>query len=225
MEKSGNKTRVLPLILRLSIEMFFVTAVVLLAIHIFGYVDERSYLLDSRSIELGKSYPIATDTKTLVLGEKIEATEDMPVLKSQNYQIKHVAFGGDTTIPLDRIENVPLKVLDVRSELLTTRNEQEAKLIVSWKTNKPAISKIVYGKNIEQGGIEVKESKYGYTHSAIFSSLDYSSAYTYLIKSKDKWNNESASEQFAFYTGAPKISLIDLLLGAFKDVFSWAIKK
>jgi len=210
---------------RFCVEVFLVTFVVLLAVYVFEYVSQRSFLLDGKNIKPGKSYPMETGVSPIVLGEETEAEIEESVFASENYRIRQVTFGGDTTIPLDRIENVPLELSNVKSELLTTRDEQEAKLIVSWKTNKPAVSEVIYGKNIEQGGSSIKEDKFGYSHNAVLSALDYSSAYTYLIKSKDKWDNEMISDQFAFYTGAPKISLIDLLLGAFRDVFSWAIKE
>lgn len=224
-DKSKKKSAAAFKTLRFCVEVFLVAFVVLFVVYIFEYVNQRSFLLDDKNITPGKSYPMESGLGTVVLGEETEAEIDEPVFESENYKIRQITFGGDTTIPLDRLENVPLEISSVRSELLTTRDEQEAKLIVSWKTNKPAMSEIVFGKNIEQGGTSIKEDKFGYSHSAVLSALDYSSAYTYLIKSKDKWSNEMSSDQFAFYTGAPKISLVDLLLGAFRDVFSWAIKE
>jgi hypothetical protein len=224
-KKSKKESTLLSKTLRFCVEVFLVAFVVLLVVYVFEYVNQRSFLLDDQNIKPGKSYRMESNMTTVVLGEETEAEVEEPVFESENYKIRQITFGGDTTIPLDRIENVPLEITSVRSELLTTRDEQEAKLIVSWKTNKPAISEIVFGKNIEQGGTSIKEDKYGYSHSAVLSALDYSSAYTYLIKSKDKWSNELSSDQFAFYTGAPKISLVDLLLGAFRDVFSWAISE
>ena len=224
-KKNEKKSKVLSQITRLGTEVFLVTALVVFAVYFFEYFDQRSHLFGGKDVELGKSYPMASNMKTVVLGEETEVIEKDPVFESENYRIKQVTFGGDVTIPMDRQDNGPLEITNVRSELLTTRDEQETKLIVSWKTSKPVISELVYGKNIEQGGITIKEDQYGYAHSAVLSSLDYSSAYTYLIKGKDKWSNESISQQFAFYTGTPRVSLIDLLLGAFKDVFSWAIKE
>lgn len=225
-KKSKNRSRVLFKTFRFGFEVFSVTAVVLIFVFVLDRIDKRSFLLEGEEVILGESYPITSGMKAIVLGEEtqVEKIKD-PVLESQNYRIRQLTFGGDATIPLDQIDNVALKISDVRSELLTTRDEQGTKLIVSWKTNKPSASEITYGKNIEQGGTTIKEDSFGYSHSAVLSSLDYSSAYTYLIKGRDKWSNNSASEQFAFYTGAPRISLVDLLFGAFKDVFSWAIKE
>lgn len=223
--KKEKKSKTSSQVLRLGAEVFLVTAMVLFVVYFVEYFNQRSHLLGEGDVEPGKSYPMSSDLKTVVLGEETEAVEEESVFQSESYRAKQVTFGGDTTIPWDRQDNVPLKITNVRSELLTTRDEEEVKLVVSWKTNKPVVSELVYGKNIEQGGTTIKEDQYGYAHSAVLSALDYSSAYTYLIRGKDKWDNESVSQQFAFYTGAQRVSLIDLLLGAFRDVFSWAIRE
>jgi hypothetical protein len=182
-----------------------------------------------KEIQPGRTYLQSDDFSTIVLGEEdesgalVEIPEEDQVLGSERYKAKLVTFGGNTALPVD--DNKKLAISDVRSELLTTRNQEEIKLYISWKTTKPAVSDLVYGKSIEQGGRTVKEEDYGYSHSAILSALDASSAYTYLIKGRDRWGNEVQSDRFAFYTGAPNVSLLDLLLGAFKDVFGWAMKK
>lgn len=200
--------------------------VVFYSVQVFNRYQEFAL---NKAIEPGRSYVQSDDFSTVVLGEETanETAQNNPVkeqvLQSENYKTKLVTFGGNTALPME--ENAKLGISEVRSELLTTRDQEEVKLYVSWKTNKPAVSELSYGKNIEQGAKKIKEDKFGYVHSTILSSLDSSSAYTYRINGKDKWGNEAQSEQFAFYTGAPNISLLDLLLGAFKDVFGWAMKK
>ncbi|MBT3356534.1 hypothetical protein HN784_04925 [bacterium] len=182
--------------------------------------------IESGSITPGISYARPTSLRTVVLGDETEdSVFEEPVFKSENYQIKQVTFGGDITIPLDDAQNRSLEIEDVISELLTTSDQEDVKLVVSWKTNKPAISTIDYGKDLNSAKETIEESSYGFTHSTILSGLDYSSAYSYTIKTKDRWDNEFDSKEFAFYTGAPKVSLIDLLFGAFADVFGWAVKK
>ena len=212
--------------LRFSIEMCLIFVAIAVVLYAFEVFEQYRTLSNSALIEPGVSYPQAKNFTTVVLGEETEAElgaeENEPVHKSENYRTKLVTFGGNAALPMD--EDLALKIKDVRSELLTTRNQKEIKLYVSWKTNKPAVSELKYGKNIEQGGKSIKEDKFGYAHSTILSSLDAASAYTYLIKGRDKWGNEIQSQRFAFYTGAPNVSLLDLLLGAFKDVFGWAMK-
>lgn len=162
-----------------------------------------------------------------VLGEEtrfapLERKEGLSM--SEHYRAPIVIFGGNVSLP-DSLGEVPPKVQQVKSELLTTKNQEEIKLLVSWKTNKPTKSTVEYGRNAQKAEKNIQEEKYGYTHSVVLPSLDAATAYTYKIKARDKWGNEGESDKFAFYTGAPAVSLIDLLLGALRDVFSWAIKK
>lgn len=215
--------------LKFFVEFCFVLIVVAMVFYVANVINLYQEFVLSESIELGKSYVKSDDFSTVVLGEEdkglVQAGNSIQeqVLQSENYKTKLVTFGGNTALLPE--ENKKLDIFEVHSELLTTRNQEEVKLYVSWRTNKPAISELSYGKNIEQGAKKVKEDKFGYIHSAILSPLDASSAYTYRILGRDKWGIEKQSEQFAFYTGAPNISLLDLLLGAFKDVFGWAMKK
>jgi hypothetical protein len=200
---------------------FFLLLGVLIAENFYSRYQE----VKNSSVKLGVSYPRPVTLKTVVLGEETETSSfKEPVSRSENYQIKQVSFGGDVLIPIDDSQNRKLEIEDVTSEILTTSNQEEIKVFVSWKTNKPAASTIDYGKDLDISKETIKEESFGFEHSAILSGLDYSSAYSYKIRANDRWNNELDSKEFAFYTGAPKISFIDLLFGAFSDVFSWAIK-
>ncbi|MEA2007142.1 MAG: hypothetical protein U9O20_03225 [Patescibacteria group bacterium] len=213
--------------LKFCVEVCLVFVAVGIIIYSLGVFNRYRILSNTDLIKPGVSYPQDGDFSTVVLGEETEAKvvfdEDKNFHKSENYKTKLITFAGNTILPTE--ENLQLKIDDVRSELLTTRNQKEIKLYVSWKTNKTAVSELKYGKNIEQGGKSYKEDKFGYIHSTILSPLDAASAYTYRIDGRDKWGNKVQSQQFAFYTGAPNVSLLDLLLGAFRDVFGWAMKK
>jgi len=211
---------------RSIVEIFVIFFILIFGISFTENFYNRYQESNSDLMEPGASYARPSTLKAVVLGEETEAKDfEEPIFKSENYQIKQVTFGGDVTIPLDDSQNRNLEIEDVSSELLTTRDQEDVKLVVSWKTNKPATSILDYGKDLNNSKETIKEDNYGFTHSAVLSSLDYSSAYSYRIKIEDRWVNEIDSKEFAFYTGAPKVSLVDLLFGAFSDVFSWAIKK
>jgi len=198
---------------------FFVDSLVVASV-VFGVIYSVEFI-NKYNLQRG-GFP--GDSRAAVLGEEDQNKYRRdPIAQSENYQSTLITFGGNTAMP-DNLKEVALKIEEVKSELLTTKDQEEIKLLISWKTNKTSISEIEYGRSANQLEKKVKESKYGYRHSSMLSSLDPATAYVYRIRSKDKWGNEKISENFAFYTGAPNVSLIDLLLGTFKDVFSWAIK-
>jgi hypothetical protein len=71
----------------------------------------------------------------------------------------------------------------------------------------------------------IKEKEYSLVHSLVISNLDADSVYSYKIKSFDKWGNNKESDEYVFYTGAPNVSIVDVLGNAVSKLFGWAIKR
>ena len=140
---------------------------------------------------------------------------------SQNYHVPEISIGGEAmTMPSGEQALAP-QILDLRSELLTTKSDQAVKLAVSWKTSKPCIASVEFMRSGQQSGKIMSEGDYGYIHSAVLAPLSFTTSYAYMITAKDRWGSEIKSEKLAFYTGAPKVSIFDLLGGAFKNLFGW----
>lgn len=141
---------------------------------------------------------------------------------SQNFHSPQITFGGDAvTVPAGQ-QSIAPEILDLRSELLLVKNDQQVKFLLNWKTNKPCVSSIAYKKEGQAEEKTVSEDSYGFMHSVEIAPLSYSTSYSYVVTARDKWGNENQSEKLAFYTGAPNVSIFDLLGGAFKDMFGWA---
>ena len=143
---------------------------------------------------------------------------------SQNFKTPQITFGGDAiTMPSGQQAAAP-EILDMRSELLTTKTDQQVKFLLTWKTNKLCNSSIDYTKEGQAEAKTVSEEGYGFVHSVEIAPLNYSTSYSYTVTARDKWGNEIKSDKLAFYTGAQNVSVFDLLAGAFKDMFGWASK-
>jgi len=144
---------------------------------------------------------------------------------SENYRSPQISFGGEAiTFPSGQGSITP-EILDLRSELLTTKNDRnKVKFMLTWRTNKPCLSSVEYLKEGQSQGKTFSEDGYGINHSAEISPLAFSTSYSYIVSAKDKWGNEMKSDKLAFYTGAPNVSILDLLGNAFKDMFGWATK-
>lgn len=163
-------------------------------------------------------------------GGKVLAAEEgeTPVqtnfFSSQNFHSPQISFGGEAiTFPEGQQSQAP-QIVDMRSELLLTKADQQVRFLLSWKTNKPCLSSITYKKESQSEGKTIEEDGYGFIHSVEISPLNFSTSYSYTVSAKDKWGNETISDKLAFYTGAPNVSIFDLLGGAFKDMFGWATK-
>lgn len=161
----------------------------------------------------------------VVAGEETEKEKVM--LASENFGIREIQFGGGVSLLARDYENSQLAITDVRSEIISakTKNTEEIKMLIYWKTNKLAISDLEYSKMNGNNPRSSKEDNFGYNHSVVLSGLEPGTAYTYVIKSQDRWGNEVSSERYSAYTGARYVSVFDLIVNSIRDVFSWAIKK
>jgi hypothetical protein len=159
-----------------------------------------------------------------VLGEETVPSEiSGETFRSENFKLAQVTFGGDISIKPENL--IDPQITDIRSELVTGKSQNDIELLISWKTNKSTTCEVEYLKAGQKDGKAKKEEKSGYSHGVILEPLDPSTAYEFTITAKDEYGNETKSERHAFFTGAPNVSLIDLLTNAAQDAFGWAIKK
>jgi hypothetical protein len=145
--------------------------------------------------------------------------------QSERFRAGEIAIGGEAALFVPETDITPLEIVSVRGEAFTEKGKNGAKLVITWETNKPALSEISYGKGVGQAEGIIREEGYGTNHSLVIPDLAQSSTYVYVISSKDKWGNETESEPYAVYTGAREISLFELIAGAVGDVFGWAVDK
>ena len=203
------------------IKIFFISTLLLTAV-ILAFFGWR-YLsgANNSSKEIAASF---VPPKGAVRGVEEEAYPSE--MKNEKYRLPQVAFGGGLTSFFPGLGEPlgPLDISDVRSEILKTKDKKGIKLVVNWETRRPTKCSVEYAKGEGQGK-SIAEDYFSVSHSAIFSDLESASTYNYIITAKDKLGGEAMSDKFAVYTGAPEISLLDLLAGAFKDVFGWAVKK
>src|SRR6266568_204559 len=142
---------------------------------------------------------------------------------SENYKIKQINFGGGDISLANGNNDNNLQVLDVRSELLMTKDQKDYRFLISWRTNKLAESEINYSKAGASAKL-IKESGYGFTHSVVLTQLEAGSAYSYVIKTTDQWGNAVTSDKYAMYTSSRALSVFDLITKEFSGMFGWAMK-
>jgi len=143
---------------------------------------------------------------------------------SKNYRIKQIKFGGNIVLADGGMKDIPLKIYDVRSETVSSNEDSEPRFLITWKTNKEAISDIVYSKNSGSDVKKIAEVGYGFEHSALLKNIDFSTIYIYRVSSVDRWGNKVATEYFSAYTGEKSESIFDLIVNAVEDVFGWAMR-
>ena len=198
----------------------FLLAVILVSLGFFSmkFLSWRSSINEAK-----ETVAVISNENTTgkVLGEEGDQIPTK-MFASQNYKTPQISFGGDAiAIPSGEQSTAP-EIQDLRSELLMTKTDQQVKFLLTWKTNKLCRSSIEYMKEGQSDAKTVSEDGYGFIHSVEVAPLNYSTSYSYKVSARDKWGNEIKSDKLAFYTGAQNISILDLIGGAFKDMFGWA---
>lgn len=144
--------------------------------------------------------------------------------KSENFQIKDIAIGGASVVLAAETETLPLKVLDVRSEMLMTKDGKKMQVLVSWKTNKLAKSEVKYAKDGKGAEKNIKEYGYGFSHALVLNNLEQATRYVFTVSATDRSGNNSVSDALAVYTGSKPVSVFDLISNEMGNIFGWALK-
>jgi hypothetical protein len=162
------------------------------------------------------------ENEGVVLGEESEAAGEENkgiAMASEKFKLRQARFGGDVEIIKE--DDAPLKIENIRSETYLTKNQEESKLVISWETNKQAISEIEYSKNDGSGTRKLREGGYGFNHGVVIPGLELGTAYVYRINAKDKWGNEEQSGNFAVYSGSKAVSVVELIAAELEKMFGW----
>jgi|GEM_PF-1176697 len=221
-EERAKRKRSTKKILTFLFQNGFAVVTTLFVLVIISFVNNNSSVSKRRS----ELFVVNDASKQgTVMGEEDFAASlgEAEVSSSEHFIFSQVTFGGDIAVAKE--ETGDLGISEVKSELISSKNQGDTRLLVSWKTLKPAICEIEYGKNGEQKGKVKKEDQYSFSHSAVLSPLDPATAYNFVIKAEDKWGNEKTSDKFAFYSGSPDVSLVELLANAARETFGWAVGK
>lgn len=142
---------------------------------------------------------------------------------SENYRVSQVKFGGNAVIENGSSRDANLEIYQVKSENIISQEDNEPRILISWKTSKEALSNVDYAKSDGKNSVNVAEEGYGFEHSMLLKNMEFSTIYTYRIEAKDKWNNKTSTEYFSAYTGDKSESIFDLITNAVEDVFGWAM--
>ncbi len=156
--------------------------------------------------------------------EQVRPNALLASASSENFRAGEIAIGGESDFLLDTRDVNDLKIEGVRSEVVVEKGGKNVRLVVVWKTTRPTLGEVRYGKSRIENNKKVSEEVYSSNHGAIISGLEQATTYLYTIKAYDRFGNEVESDAYAVYTGAKNVSLVDLISNAAKDVFSWAVK-
>jgi len=140
--------------------------------------------------------------------------------RSENYTLKEITFGGYEVDMSGEAKNTPLIISNVKGETMVSKDGQQTRLLISWKTNKLATSTVTYAKNDGPIKNTLSEQGPGLSHALILN-FEPATRYTYFITAKDRWGNTATSDKFSAYTSIKAGNVIDLIAQQFRQIFSW----
>lgn len=212
---------------RLFIKITLVLLVMIFSLKIYTDYSARSKATVTTSTSLNMEV-LGESATTADNGNGTIKTEALA--SSENFNATQISVNGgvglsDTLVDFEN--SGILTVNNVKSELYTIKDgeKSEVKAIVSCQTNKKTTLEIEYFKSGEKTTKTMKDDFFSLNHMVIIPSLDADSVYRYSVKATDPNSNSVNSDQFVFYTGAPNVSLMDVLGNATQKVFGWAMKR
>ncbi|MFH1657024.1 MAG: fibronectin type III domain-containing protein, partial [bacterium] len=102
---------------------------------------------------------------------------------------------------------------------------ERVQAIISWKTNKPATSRVLYeegaGRGDVLGGSTSLDSALEFDHIVITTAFKPGKVYRFRVESVDAFGNVSISRDYTILTPKPKESVLDLIINNFEQTFGF----
>ncbi len=212
---------------KLFIKLAFAVLVVAFLAKIYLDYNERTKLALAVSTGLG---PVVLGQEDASSTNNNGTSKNEALASSENFNATQISVNGGVGLSdalVDFEDSGVLAISNVKSELYSVKDgdKSEVKAIISCQTSKKTTIEIEYFKSGEKTAKTMKDDFFGLNHMVIIPSLDADSVYRYSINAVDPNGNKIGSDQFVFYTGAPNVSLMDVLGNATQKVFGWAMKK
>lgn len=216
-------------------KFFLIVSAILFVVFLFSFFAIKKYptiTFDKPEPQVQPVVEVKEDVPAVAVAEKpaektpsllvIDASTDQ--LQSENFRLENVNFGEEASLLVSQDENMPLEVYAISNRSFLSKNEDESKVVISWKSNKLTTADIFYSKNNGENPKTVSEGDFGFNHSIIIAGLELGNGYVYKIKSTDRWNNINETEYFGFYPGAKTDSIFEMITREFQGIFGWALK-
>lgn len=152
---------------------------------------------------------------------------------STNYTAQVISIdekGAETESSLITFSTVlnssPPTISDVRvvTSLIPGKVEQ-VQTIISWKTNKPSTSKVLFDEGVRPNGelrLSIPEdSALRREHLIISSAFTPGKVYSYRVQSVDTGGNEGKSQNYTLLTPQPRESVVDLIVNNLEEMFGF----
>jgi hypothetical protein len=120
------------------------------------------------------------------------------------------------------IEGPTISGVNNRSTIVAGQNKVQT--VVTWVTNEPTTSQVEYSLGSGVGDYEQStdiNTDFVTNHIMVIANLKPGSVYRYRVLSKDRADNEAASDPFVLLTPIREVSALDLIIQNLQGAFGW----
>lgn len=123
-------------------------------------------------------------------------------------------------------DTTPPELFGVKSESNTIGSGEESKIqiVVSWKTNEPTTSQVLYGVGVS-GDVFTEQTEENaelvLDHLVVISDLAQAKTYHFQVVSRDKAGNKTKSSSYTVLTSRKRESFLQLVISNLENTFSW----
>lgn len=197
------------------------------AVEIFWNTDKETdstieYLNTNNGEKLTKGSPELSRNHKIIL-------EDLTTNTNYFFQILSTDVLGRQTrsdnysFTTGRDERPPV-ISQVKSENAISARGDKIQTIISWKTDEPATSQIIYKEGAQTEGKYIEsplDKELTVNHYVVLTTFRPGQIYRFKIKSSDQAGNEALSSEFTLLTPRQKESIIDLIVKNFESTFGF----
>lgn len=197
------------------------------AVEIFWNTDKETdstieYLNTNSGEKLTKGSPELSRNHKIIL-------EDLATNTNYFFQILSTDVLGRQTrsdnysFTTGRDERPPV-ISQVKSENAISARGDKIQTIISWKTDEPATSQIIYKEGAQTEGKYIEsplDKELTVNHYVVLTTFRPGQIYRFKIKSSDQAGNEALSSEFTLLTPRQKESIIDLIVKNFESTFGF----
>lgn len=111
--------------------------------------------------------------------------------------------------------------IQVESNNVGQIRSEFSQMVISWKTDEPATSQVLYGKGLsgETTSKSLEDTELKTDHLVILGDLESNVAYSFKAVSKDKSGNETVSDNQIIVAGETKMSTLRKIFNALYNLF------
>ena len=164
--------------------------------------------------------PTLSQTHSVILKNLKPGTKYRAIVKAQD-EVGNASEHSEETFETKKDDSAPV-INQIRTDVALTQNNK-VQALISWNTDELAVSSIMWREGQFGNPTELAISKdASQNHIGVITSFKPGGVYYFKAKVTDVFGNEATSKDYMVLTPRRTENIVEIIMGNFKDIFSWA---